>query len=421
MTRSSLRRPSASHVNWGRTRASLAGTPTGTRLSVTRLTLALPIVLSGLVDLPRALSLGPGSSLAALTVIYALLAWLMWLTWPVLTRVSLGVVVPLASFLGWGFLSFLWNTPTIQGVQNLLVWSAFLGFILLASSRSQIDRKIGGFVGLALRRATWIAVGLYMISILWSGLGNEAVLGPRSFALFALLGLASYLSRWRYGERRALWWSGIIVLAIGASLSRLALIVALVLFPLSQISLTSRRGLLRAVLSIVLIAGVSGLALTYVEPLQSRFTEGDRSLRVHGVTINTEGRTELWEGTLNSSKQALWMGQGAGSSEVLVNRLFFPESQPHNDYLRLLHDYGMVGLGLWVLAFLNLLRATFRAWTRADRANTPEAPVYLAAFLSVVAVSLSMITDNVMVYIFVMAPLGILAGAALVSVEGDKT
>src|SRR5215210_3532484 len=94
---------------------------------VTTLTLTTIIGLSGLVDLPRLIGLGPVTLLALLTACYCSWVWLLWAVWPILTRSVLTTVWPLAALVLWGFLSFTWYDPTLDGVQNLLVLLTFLG------------------------------------------------------------------------------------------------------------------------------------------------------------------------------------------------------------------------------------------------------------------------------------------------------
>lgn len=382
-------------------------------VSLVGATFAFVMVASSFVDLPRVITLGPVTFLAALTVLYAGSSWMLWLARPVLTRPAMWSVALFAAFLCWAASSFLLYAPTISGIQNLLVISAFLGFVVLATAEGYSNPKAAGYVLKTLKRTVWIAAGLYGVGVLLGGLGNYTVLGPRPFALFALLGVAAYLAAWRYGSQKSLWWATGLALMIGASLSRLALIVAVLLFTLAQMRLGSVWGWVRIVLLIAVTAGLVTLALTYVEPLRARFFEGDLSFRVGGIPINASGRAEFWEATLTSYVQSPWLGQGAGSSEEAITRLFGEVGHPHNDYLRILHDFGLIGLVLWVLAFGSLLGVTFKSWVGADRQGDPDAELYLAAFLALIVLAVTMITDNVIVYVFVMAPLGILVGTAL--------
>jgi O-antigen ligase len=306
----------------------------------------------------------------------------------------------------------------------LLVVSSFVGFIALASYESYHSYKFPWLIQKMLVRATWIAVSLYVIIFfLFEGglamlqnpedASQDRIMGPRSLAAFALLGLAWYLSAWRYGSRHGLWWAIVITAMIGLTLSRTALIVALIMFPLSMIQLRSVRGWVRASLAIVFIGGVAYFAVMNIEPLYARFFVGDVALQVGETVINTAGRTEIWEVVLNSYAESPVVGKGAGSGDELTMSHFDSAGHAHNEYLRILHDYGLIGAGLWLLGYISLLGAVWRTWQKADRTADVEAPLHFAAFLSLVAVALVMITDNVAIYIFIMAPLGALVGASL--------
>lgn len=120
----------------------------------------------------------------------------------------------------------------------------------------------------------------------------------------------------------------------------------------------------------------------------------------------------MWETTLDSYRTAPWFGKGAGSVEELIERHYPGLGHPHNDYLRILHDAGLVGFLLWVGGFLALIWKTWRGWLVAAPGD-PAGRVHLAAGLALVAVALGMLTDNVIVYIFVMAPVAVVVGTSL--------
>lgn len=381
-----------------------------------------PLLLSGLVDLPRTVSFGQVTGLAILSIAYTGAGWLYWWGYPVVTVSVLRAVWPLLLFLAWSFLSFAWYAPTTPGLQNLIVISAFVGLILLSARQIRHRPRMAARTARVLTWSTWLAVGLYGLGILLGGLGSDRILGPRPFALFALIGLGWYLASWRNGSRRGFWAAVIIALVIAASLSRLAFVVALLSFPLSQVRLRSIRGWTRLVLWAALMTGVLYLTLTYFEPVRARFFQGDLSFRIGGIAINAMGRSSYWRATLESFAESPWIGKGAGSSQILISSRWgrWGVSHPHNDYLRLLHDYGAIGLGLWLLGLGCVTWRIWRAWMRNDRKCPTEARLHMTAFLSLVAMSLAMITDNTVVYAFAMAPLGVVVGTSLGLVSSGR-
>ncbi len=117
-----------------------------------------------------------------------------------------------------------------------------------------------------------------------------------------------------------------------------------------------------------------------------------------------------------------WIGHGVGSADDLINRVYSTAvGHPHNDYLRLLHDYGLLGTCLWGIGYALLLMRTWRAWhvstvtKREGRTHdsSSELRIHAAAFLALVGVAIAMITDNAIVYMYVIGPLGVLVGLSL--------
>src|SRR5690606_35083896 len=75
---------------------------------------------------------------------------------------------------------------------------------------------------------------------------------------------------------------------------------------------------------------------------------GDASVR-----FNTSGRANIWRAVWQSALSSPVIGKGFGSSAALLKKRFGIE-HPHNEYLRVFHDLGVLGLGL--------LTAQFGAW-----------------------------------------------------------
>ncbi len=388
----------------------------GQAMGLTRRLITLMVLLSGLVDLPRTLKLGPISGLAVLTIGYATVPWLLLLAQGRFTRTASSVMAPFLLLVAWGVWTFTWsgNNLVVQaGLQNLLVIVAMVGLILLAARESSRAPGLPADVGTFLQCATLVAAALYGGSVLVTGLGSGVVIGPRPFALFAPIGLAWNLAGWRYGSRSAMWVAVGLVVLIALSLSRLGLVVGLALFPLARIGSRRPAQWMRALVWTVIVAGVLAVVTNHVEPIRARFFEGDLSISAGGVAINASGRREMWEATFASFRESPWIGKGAGTAQLVAETAVPGAAHPHSDYLRILHDYGIFGMVLWLFGVGRLLLTTWRAWVRADENGDSAARVHLAALLATIALSAAMTTDNAVVYIFVMAPFAILAGASL--------
>jgi O-antigen ligase len=138
--------------------------------------------------------------------------------------------------------------------------------------------------------------------------------------------------------------------------------------------------------------------------------------QIGGLSINTSGRQQMWALLYADGADARWFGKGVGSSSILIDHYFPQLGHPHNDFLRVLYDYGAVGLTCWVAFLVGLAVVLFGAFRRlaaAGRAGRARLPYVMTPLLALVGVAAGMFTDNLMSYVFVMAPFGILVGCAL--------
>ena len=364
------------------------------------------------------INVGPISANGAWTLVAIATGAVLWVTSP--RQGGLSALWALLFFALQGALYLIVFPRSIPGIQSVLAVSAFILCIAIVASSGQQLRSLVDRISTTFGRVSWVAIGLYGATVVLLGPGNKDVLGPRAFALIALIPLAWGLARWRYGERRAgiraLGVLGVILL----SLSRLATAIGLLLWPLSRLS--SRAGLktwVRVVALVVTSLIVFYAAFELITPLRDRFLEGDvRS--VGGVQINVSGRDDYWPVVWRSALTSPWIGQGAGSAETALLGRGFPVTHPHNEYLRIFHDFGLLGLLLWLWGFFVLLGLTFRAWRRADLAGDGDAYVHLAAWLGLVSLALGMVTDNSLRYVHVLLPLGITVGCSLGLVDNSS-
>jgi O-antigen ligase len=384
---------------------------------------ALIVLVSALVDLPRIVTLGSITLLGVITVAYASAAMLLSMSHRVPDDVRSRLRF-LRWFVAFALLSFILYSASVKGFQNVAV---FVTFLTLAGATAGVSVEIPDAAQIFYRwfdRAMFLAIGIYVVSVLLNGLGADLIIGNRTFALFATLGVARGLSMIRYGSRTR---GALMVIAATAaillSLSRTALLISVILIPLAWLDRRSISRRVGVLLTFGLVLGLFAFASTVVAPLRERFVEPDR-VTVGSVTISVTGRGTLWSATWRSWADSPWVGHGAGASEFRP-LLYLPEGtsygQPHNDYLRMLHDYGVVGGALWLAGAVVLFRGTKRAWRTAVSRGSPNAGVHLSAVLGMTALALAMITDNAIIYVFFMAPLAILVGLSLGLSSRDRS
>jgi O-antigen ligase len=303
------------------------------------------------------------------------------------------------------------HPPTFYGVQNLLAILLFVGCVVLTAREVASDPSLIARIDWALDRALIMAVVLYVLDITRILPSRMSLIGPRPLAIFLLIPLGRQLALWRGGQRRGLVISVLIVLVIFHSMSRMALVAGAAMFPLAVLARGDRKALLQTIGMCVLAGGALCASIYYYQPMYDRFFTEDTSLKVGDIAINAAGRTQVWEDIWTSFLRHPIIGQGAGSNTPYVS--VEGMGHPHNDYLLLAHDYGVIGLGLWTIGVLAILAQLLRAAKIAGDYELPFAWTHITAFAVLVGVSITMASDNSLIYVFVMAPLGVMIGTSL--------
>ena len=387
--------------------------------------LAGAIVLSSaLVDLPSKVQVGRFSANAGLTVAYALVGLVVVAISPRISADAAGVPMrAFMAFLALALLSVMWTPASISAAQNALVLLVFVISLFCGIAVAYRHRYPAQFVDRLFTVSAFTALGLYGIGLAAGGIGSSAVVGNRAFGLFAVVIVAWEVAGWRYGVKfgraLALVASALVLL----SLSRTAFAAILIIGCTAWFSPRTLGAWLRLAATVCIAVGVGYVAVQYFRPLHDRFYTGDVRPVVGGVAINVEGRSQLWATTWHSYLTSPVLGHGVGSADLLIAKRYPGAGHPHNDYLRLLHDYGLVGGCLWLLGYVSLLGRCWRSWQRPYRVERNsdvsvsdvhrERRVHAAASLALIGVALAMITDNVIDYMFVMGPVGVLAGLSL--------
>jgi O-antigen ligase len=375
--------------------------------------LALIIMMaSALMDIPTDLKIGPISSQGLLAIAYFCSGLLMLPMMPPIGSPVPLRTLPLALFLLWAAVSLTWTTTLFNGFQNVLAIATFLIVLLVIEAGVATEPSIAFMIEKVAPRAVFLAAILYGVTELQLGPGASGVIGARSFGLFALFGVAHHLSQWRYGRRSGLFWAVVLTFLIGSSQSRLALGIAIALFPLAQIPTRNIARVAKTLLVLAVAIALSYASFFYFDALRERFLSGDLALRVGDIAINVSGRENFWRVTMDSWQSSPIVGKGAGSAEGLVESVFINIRHPHNDYIRIAHDYGLIGIVGWVAGMVAMLYSLWRNLRAAEIISRHLARLQLTALLTLIAFNLEMTMENALVYIFVTAPLGLVLGSA---------
>jgi O-antigen ligase len=387
------------------------------RVPTAAVVIALSLLVSSLIDIPQHIHIGPtsgqGFESVALVALLALLCLNDGRSSP--GGAGIGFLWPIALFVMWTFASFLWGSVTQQGLQNGLVYLGFAEMLLVAATAGRWAPDMTFQVmNAAFGVAAAIGCSLYAASFVIAGHGNRLVVSPRPFGLFGVLVVAWFMAGYVSGSRRAGVVVAITVLLTLVSLSRSALAAQLIVIMLAWIGTTTNfRTVLRAVGVLVGILCVGFAAVMLYAPLHKRFFEGDKH-QIGGVAINVTGRDALWSANWHWFTEKPVVGWGVGSSDRMTAALPGAFSaHPHNDYLRLLVDFGVIGLILFVGGYLVLMRMTWKGWRSSLAVGGIDARIQCAAFLGLTGIAVTMLVDNPLIEIAKMAPLGAMVGLAL--------
>jgi O-antigen ligase len=337
-----------------------------------------------------------GSAQAGVTVLVAALALVMLLL-PGPERIgprAAKVPLPLVLFVLFAG-ARLAVDPNVQGVQNWLVW------LLFPAALALVARRTGEGTPARVYRwwlpTTILAASTYGLLVLTHGAGYAGTLySARGMGWILLIAMSLVVGAQLWRPAVLYWPVWYVVLVIGTTLTRSA--SALALLSATGLAVLNRRGRITFLRFAALLGGLAYVgyhAATQVPAIRDRFTVGDDALQVNGQDLNTSGRLRLWSTTWDAVPEHRWVGHGPGQAQYFIRQQFVTVEHPHNEYLRLLYDTGWIGLALWVLGMLLLLRG---CWRRMRRAQTPlHRGTHLAAELAIVDFLLGSVTDNLTV------------------------
>lgn len=383
--------------------------------------LLVPFAIGALVDFPRVVHFGSVTALGALALLQFALASVALIIAGRYPRQVIARLLLYALFVVWMIGRSLVDLSNLRqgGFQNALAYLLFGAQFLLAgtlaghSPVATLSTLRRGFVILDA-----IALALASLSFLLSVLlGSTWLVGQRAIALLAIVPIGWHLAHWCYGHRgsgtRALAWIFVVV----ASLSRTATVVALITTAVILMAAlwTKPVRLIRQLPALGMAALILiGLVLSFRSAFYDRFFNEYNLVSVAGITVSAAGRNHIWPVVIESGMQHPIVGGGLGSSLIALSD-FDSETvgHPHNDYLRVWHDGGVPAVTFLLLAFFQWLAVLGRQWLRHAREPWFHPEADLAAFLALLGIMLASITDNGLVYTFVVSLAGTLLGAAV--------
>jgi O-antigen ligase len=301
---------------------------------------------------------------------------------------------PLLIWMPWivfvGIYSYTSDFPNLQRT-ILLLCPLVVG---MAASTSRINEAQVAIFRLVMKL---LVLAIIIIIIVLTGMLLTGMLPDRTAfapqAITTLVLSAVFISGYSFGNIKDLIWYVISAMVPIIALTRGPIVVTGLMLPLSFSPIKIQ---IRLVM-LVLVALI-GLALFYSPRIQKKmFYSGEGSLGDVMVEkmLATSGRRNIADlMALEIAKEPIW-GHGANASESFVYNLTGSLTHPHNDWLRFLYDYGIVGTALYALTLLFQVRHLLRF---ARRAGEETRVLFYAAASSFLAFVFIMLTDNVVLY-----------------------
>jgi O-antigen ligase len=270
----------------------------------------------------------------------------------------------------------------------------------------------------------YLAVALYVVVIVKGGIIVTGALpvatGMAAEVMTGTLLCSLFAVRYVLGQKKELaWWAAFAVIPYIA-VTRTAIVAAGLTLPLTFAPMKIWKRFVLVILIVML-----AIPVFYSERVQQKMFYSSRGTfaEVHpdNPDLATNGRKSLWGAMQAEIDEEPYWGHGANSSEPFVFMRTGGLTHPHNDWLRLLYDYGYVGAS--VFAFC-LIAQVFHVLKRSTRATGETKILFYAAASTFISFVLFMFSDNIILYAAFFGNLQFtilgLAYAAYASSSADK-
>ena len=266
----------------------------------------------------------------------------------------------------------------------------------MAVSKSRVtELELSGF--LRLTRMLLLALLLTVIlktGFLFTGILPGATgLSPQSMT--AALLCCIFGAEYSVSRKKSLlhWIAGATIPII--ALTRMAITAAGMTIPFTFASLKIRRRLI-----FLAIIAVVGVVLFYTERIQKKMFysgRGDiRDVTFENPDLFTSGRSRLWDLMKEKIRmRPVWGHGGNASEEFVLSMTWNTLTHPHNDWLRLLYDYGLVGTSVFVFC---LITQVIHLLIRAKNTLGESRILLYAGASSFLPFVLLMFTENIILY-----------------------
>jgi len=254
-----------------------------------------------------------------------------------------------------------------------------------------------------------VGVALIVIPFSLADIDNSGwATGAISLLFFQAWFLASYFLNGRKTLDLVLYFSAVAVPVIGSNRGPMLAGVVLAICAIIPIRLSTRMLALGA-------AAAIGLVAFYTPKVQYKMFYSGRGtiqdLRLDNPDLQTNGRTPMWSALQLGMADSPLFGHGGNADRTYLLEKGFPSYLPHNDWLRIQFNYGLVGVFLYAGT---MLAQVLHALRKLKFAGSPPLKTLTAAALTCfIPYVVVMYTDNVLIYCqYFTVPMMLLLGAA---------
>ena len=265
----------------------------------------------------------------------------------------------------------------------------------IAASTARIDdEQLSNFI-LLMRVVTIALIGIIVIlagMLLTGVLPESTAFAPQ--AITTLLLSALFISSYSYGNAKDIFWYLAAASVPIVALTRGPMIVTGLSLPFTFSPLKFQV----RIIMLIIITLVS-IGLFFTPRVQKKFFysgQGSFEDLQDERKANTSGRQRMAELLALEIVRKPILGHGANASEsFILNYSRGQLTHPHNDWLRFLYDYGIVGTLLFALTIIAQIRHLLR---RARHASGSTQILFSAGASSFLSFAIMMFTDNIVLY-----------------------
>jgi hypothetical protein len=244
----------------------------------------------------------------------------------------------------------------------------------------------------------YLAVALYVTILTKGGImvtgALPEVTGLAAQVMTGTLLCSLFASNYVFGRKNELaWWAAFAAIPYIA-VTRTAIVAAALTLPLT---FAPMKGFRRTILVILIV--LLAIPVFYSERVQHKmFYSGSGTLAEvspDNPDLDTSGRKALWEKLEDEIAKEPYFGHGANTSESFVFVFTGGLTHPHNDWLRLLYDYGYLGAIVFAIC---LIAQVWHILKTAKIATGATKILFYAGASSFISLVLFMFSDNIILY-----------------------